>query len=150
MSKTSVNPRSWIANKCCGLSGPLTRKIIAVILLPTFASAQANTDLLGSVAAESYGSTTYEEIEEIELRSYSSLLQHPYEVFIPNTPFRNLIHCNLHDAQGEVVAWKGVNTGNGETWIFFTEKVPDASARCYYVRGERRIRPSTGPIPRTR
>lgn len=150
MSKASVNSRSWTIQKLWAPLGPLTCTIMAVMLLPAFASAQANTDLLGSVAAGSYGSITYEEIEDIELRSYSALLEHPHEVLIPNTPFRNLIHCNLYDAEGEIVTWASSNTGNGETWIFFTEKVPDASARCYYIHVERRIRASTGSIPRTR
>ncbi|RBW41945.1 hypothetical protein DS901_14475 [Loktanella sp. D2R18] len=58
---------------------------------------------------------------------------HPYEIVIPDTQFGEMVICQLYDSDDLVVASEHDNTGNGETRLFFTYKLPVTSARCFEI-----------------
>ena len=128
----------------------LRKKVVAFFLLASCGSGVAHAELLGGVAAGTYGDTTYEEILDVELRTFPAIMRYPYEVVLRNTRVRRMILCRLFDKEGNVLSTGFGKYSNGEHRIFFTDKTPNATARCYYPNVERRIRPSTGPIPLNR
>ena len=97
-----------------------------------------------------------EEIHNFEVRSFSLRMAHPYEIVIPNTDFGQLIVCRIFDRDGNALpdqrrspagprensnqtgfSMQMDNTGNGETRLYFSHKVPRATFRCFYARVER-------------
>ena len=114
---------------------------LVTCFIATCGSNAVAAELLGGVDAKTFGDVTYTEIQGVELKTFPRLMSYPYEVRIPNTPFRKMILCLLKDANGEVVSKSLKSAGNGETRIFFGEKAPNLTAQCYYAEAERLTRP---------
>lgn len=115
--------------------------LVSALMICCPGSTAAQNGFLGSVDERTYGETTLEEIEDVDLRTFSARLTHPYEVRLQGTAPQRMVLCQLFDAQGTVVAGELENTNTGETRIFFTEKTPDLTARCFYADVERSVRP---------
>lgn len=93
------------------------------------AGSTAKADLLDGLSAGN-AETVYTPIQDVELKTYSTSLEHPYEVIVPNTVFGNMIVCLLLDADGQVLATEYENSGRNETHVFFMTKEPAISAAC--------------------
>ena len=124
------------------------KPVLAALLLVSFAPAPAFAQKYGSVAAGSYGPVTYEEIDDFELKSVSSILLHPYEIVLKNAKPGKMIACQLYDSDDQPLAAKMARSTLGITRIHFTEKTENATARCFYANVERKIRPSSLPVNR--
>lgn len=97
----------------------------------------------------------YEEIDDIEVISFSLRLAHTYEVIIPNTVLGNMIRCDILNSNGESVpshSSTGVGpkirtigddlsiqtnrTEQNETSFYFANKILNATFQCFYMRVE--------------
>ena len=114
----------------------LTAQTTILLAFLPFISGAAHAQYRGGGSDSSTGNTNYELIPDVELRSHSTRLQHPYEVIIPDTQFGELVICQLFDSEGEVIATRHENTGNRETRVFFEIKEPAVSALCAYIEVE--------------
>lgn len=149
-----------LGNEEAGLFDLIRRDLVAhaflimalVVALPQIASAETtnlNTYNAGAVV-------NYEEINDFEVKSFPLRMAHPYEIIIPNTTLGQVIVCRIYDTQDDA----GVNppempegvtisshrtgrdeqfvvSGNNATHVFFSNKISDATFRCFNVNVDR-------------
>ena len=103
----------------------------ALVLSALLATGSATkADLFGGPLSLDNTETVYTPIQDVELRTYPTSLEHPYEVIVPYTVFGNTIVCLLLDADGGVLATEYENSGRNKTHVFFMTKEPAISAAC--------------------
>ncbi|PJI86248.1 hypothetical protein BC777_2616 [Yoonia maricola] len=104
----------------------------------------------------------YDEISDFVVKSFPLRMAHPYEIQVPNTTIGQVIACRIN-ANGEELSsnlsqtpglaalfeetpesvtinshrtgrdMQFVDSGNGTTSVFFSQKIPDAVFRCFNV-----------------
>lgn len=123
-----------------------TKTTLAFLLMTATATAEERL-MRGAVDAETYGESTVYELVDITLETNTNSLVTPHQVRVHDSPARELVQCSLFDSAGNAVDHSHTNSGSGgQLLLFFNERVPDATARCFFTEIERLTRPSTGGV----
>ncbi|WP_174137343.1 hypothetical protein [Parasulfitobacter algicola] len=107
----------------------ISRIFVALVCL----SSSVKADLWGGKSQDSF-EVTYELIQGVKLKTYSTFTEHPYEVMVPNTSFGDLMICQVFGADGEVISQKYANSRSNVTHVYFETKVSIKEAKCAYAR----------------